>query len=144
MRVMTEEEWKAFLTAEPPRTGKLATIRKDGRPHVAPIWYDLDDDGSSIVFTTGAETLKGKSIRRDPRACLCVDDERPPFSFVIIDGKADISEDLDEMLVWATRIGGRYMGAEHAEAYGRRNAVSGELLVRLRPNHVVAQAAIAD
>lgn len=143
MRVMSEEEWKAFLSTEPPRTGKLATVRKDGRPHVAPIWYDLDDDGS-IVFTTGAETLKGRSIRRDPRVCLCVDDERPPFSFVIVDGKVDVSEDLGEMLVWASRIGGRYMGAEKADAYGRRNAVPGELLVRLRPTQVVAQAAIAE
>ena len=144
MHVMSEEEWKAFLTIEPPRTGKLATVRKDGRPHVAPVWFDLDDDGSSIVFTTGAETLKGRSIRRDPRVCLCVDDERPPFSFVVVDGKVDVSEDLDELLVWATRIGGRSMGAETAEAYGRRNAVPGELLVRLRPVRVVARADIAD
>lgn len=143
MHVMSEQEWEAFLTAEPPRTGKLATVRKDGRPHVAPIWFDVDDDGS-IVFTTGADTLKGQSIRRDPRVCLCVDDERPPFSFVVVEGKVDVSEDLDEMLVWATRIGGRYMGADKAEAYGRRNAVPGELLVRLRPTHVVAQAEIAD
>lgn len=143
MHVMSEEEWKAFLTAEPPHTGKLATVRKDGRPHVAPIWFDLDDDGS-IVFTTGAETLKGRSIRREPRVCLCVDDERPPFSFVVVDGKVDVSEDLDELLIWATRIGGRYMGAENAEAYGRRNAVPGELLVRLRPTHVAAKAGIAD
>jgi len=143
MRVMTDEEWKAFLAAEPPRTGKLATVRKDGRPHVAPVWYDVDDDGS-IVFTTGADTSKGKSIRRDPRVCLCVDDERPPFSFVVVEGKADISEDFDEMLLWATRIGGRYMGPGNAEAYGRRNAVPGELLVRLRPTNVVARAAIAD
>jgi len=143
MHVMSEAEWKAFLSTEPPHTGKLATVRKDGRPHVAPIWFDLDDDGS-IVFNTHSESLKGKSIRRDPRVCLCVDDERPPFSFVIVEGKIDISEDLDEMLVWATRIGGRYMGAENAEAYGRRNAAPGELLVRLRPTHVVARAGIAD
>jgi PPOX class probable F420-dependent enzyme len=142
MRVMSEAEWKAFLM-EQPRTGKLATTRKDGRPHVAPIWYDLDDDGS-IVFTTGADTLKGRSIRRDRRVCLCVDDERPPFSFVIVEGEVEISEDLDEMLVWASRIGGRYMGAEKADAFGRRNAVPGELLVRLRPANVAAQADIAD
>lgn len=140
---MSEEEWKAFLAAEPARTGKLATVRKDGRPHVAPVWYDLDDDGS-IVFTTAADTLKGQAIRRDPRVCLCVDDERPPFSFVIVEGKVDLSEDPDAKLVWATRIGGRYMGSDHAEAYGRRNAVPGELLVRLRPTHVVARAGIAE
>ena len=143
MHVMTEEERRAFLLAEPARTGKLATTRKDGRPHVAPIWFDLDDDGT-IVFTTGAETLKGRSIRRDPRVSLCVDDERPPFSFVIVDGTVDLSEDLDDVLVWATRIGGRYMGSAVAEAYGRRNAVPGELLVRVRPDHVVARAGISD
>jgi PPOX class probable F420-dependent enzyme len=143
MHVMSEAEWKSFLTAEPPHTGKLATVRQDGRPHVAPIWYDLDDDGS-IIFTTAAGTLKGKSIRRDPRVCLCVDDERPPFSFVVVEAKVDVSEDLDAMLVWATRIGGRYMGAGNAEAYGRRNAVAGELLVRLTPTHVVARAGISD
>jgi PPOX class probable F420-dependent enzyme len=143
MHVMSEEEWKAFLTAEPARTGKLATVRKDGRPHVAPIWFDLDDDGS-VVFTTGADTLKGRSIRRDARVCLCVDDERPPFSFVIVEGKVEVGEDPDALLVWATRIGGRYMGADRAEAYGRRNAVPGELLVRFRPTHVVARAGIAD
>jgi hypothetical protein len=36
------------------------------------------------------------------------------------------------------------MGAERAEAYGRRNAMPGELLVRITPNHVVAQADVAD
>ena len=67
MRVMSEAEWKAFLT-EQPRTAKLATVRADGRPHVAPIWIDLDDDGA-VVFTTFADSLKGKSIRRDARVC---------------------------------------------------------------------------
>jgi len=143
MRLMSEEEWKAFLAAEPARTGKLATVRKDGRPHVAPIWYDLDDDGT-IVFTTAAGTLKGQAIRRDPRVCLCVDDERPPFSFVIVEGEVELCDDPDAKLVWATRIGGRYMGAGNADAYGRRNAVPEELLVRLRPTRVVARAGIAD
>ena len=143
MHLMSEEEWKAFLAAKPPHTGKLATVRKDGRPHVAPIWFDLDD-GGCIVFTTHAESLKGKSIRRDARVCLCIDDERPPFSFVVVEGKAEVSEDPDDLLHWATRIGGRYMGAANGEAYGRRNAVPGELLVRLRPAHVIARAAIAD
>jgi PPOX class probable F420-dependent enzyme len=142
MHVMSEEEWMAFLTDQP-RTAKLATVRADGRPHVAPIWIALDDDGT-VVFTTHGDSRKGKSIRRDPRVALCVDDDRPPFSFVTIEGTAEISEDLEEMLRWATRIGGRYMGAEVASAYGKRNAVPGELLVRMRPTHVVARAGIAD
>jgi PPOX class probable F420-dependent enzyme len=143
MRTMTDDEYRAFMTGRPAHTGKLGTTRTDGRPHVAPIWYDLDTDGT-VVFTTGADTLKGKALRRDPRVCLCVDDETPPFSFVIVEGTAGISHDLDEMLAWATRIGGRYMGDDQAEAYGRRNAVPEEMLVRVTPSRVVARAGITD
>lgn len=75
---------------------------------------------------------------------LCVDDEDPPYSYVRVDGTAATSEDLDEMLVWATRIAGRYMGAERAAAYGRRNAVKGELLVRVTPTKIVGLKNIAD
>jgi len=142
-RRMTDDEWRAFVLAAPPRTGKLALTRADGRPLVAPVWVDLDDDGT-VVFTTGADTAKGKALRRDGRAAICFDDERPPFAFVIVEGRAEISEDLDDMLVWATRIGGRYMGSDAAEQFGRRNAVRGELLVRLRPTKVNAQRGIAD
>ena len=143
MRVMSETEWRTFVT-EGTRTGKLANTRLDGRPHVAPVWFDLDEDDGTLVFTTGADTLKGKALRRDPRVAICVDDETPPFAFVLIEGTAVLSEDPEDLLTWATRIGARYMGAEVAEAYGQRNAVPGELLVRVTPTHVVARAGIAD
>jgi PPOX class probable F420-dependent enzyme len=142
MHVMDEAEYRRFLT-EGTRTGKLATTRADGRPHVAPVWFDLDHDGT-IVLTTGASSVKGKALRRDPLVCLCVDDETPPYSFVVIDGTAEITEDPELLLEWATRIAGRYMGPDRAEEYGRRNVMPGELLVRITPNHVVAQADIAD
>jgi hypothetical protein len=75
---------------------------------------------------------------------MVVDDEAPPFAYVRIDGSVEISENLDEMLIWATRIADRYMGPEQAERHGRRNAVPGELLVRLRPEHIVTEAGVAD
>jgi PPOX class probable F420-dependent enzyme len=93
---------------------------------------------------TGARTVKGRNLRRDPRASVVIDDERPPFAYVRVDGSVTISEDLDEMLVWSTRIASRYMGPELAADYGRRNAVPGELLVRLSPDHVVTELGVAD
>jgi PPOX class probable F420-dependent enzyme len=138
---MSKGEARAFL-AEGTRTGKLATVRKDGRPHVVPIWFVLD--GDDVVFTTGAETVKGRALRRTGRAALCVDLERPPFAYVMIEGEVEISEDLDEMLVWATRLAARYESAERAEEFGRRNAVPGELLVRLRPASVIAREYIDE
>jgi PPOX class probable F420-dependent enzyme len=140
---MSEAEVRSFLTALPARTGKLATVRADGRPHIAPVWYDVDDDGS-LVFNTGESTVKGRNIRREPRVSLCVDDDRPPFSFVVVEGVAEISEDLDEVRRWASRLGGRYMGGDRAEEYGSRNGVAGELVVRLRPERVVSAADLSD
>ena len=140
---MSDQEVRAFLTASPPRTAKLATVRADGRPHLAPVWYDVDDDGS-VVFSTGASTVKGRNLTRDPRASLCVDDDRPPFSFVVLEGTVEISDDLAEVRHWAKRLGGRYMGAERAEEYGARNGVAGELMVRLRPSRVTSARDLAD
>ena len=137
---MTADDTRAFLEAGT-RTAKVATVRPDGRPHVVPVWFVLD--GDDVVFTTGERSLKGKALRRDPRVSLCVDDERPPFSYVSITGEASLSTDLDELFRLATRIGGRYMGADRAEEFGRRNAVAGELAVRVRPIDVVARADIA-
>ena len=133
--------WQRFVAELPARTAKLAVVRADGSAHVAPVWIDLD--GDEIVFMTSADTIKGKAILRDTRVCLCLDDERPPFSFVTIAGTATTSTDPDELLGWATRIGGRYMGADQAEAYGRRNAVPPEMVVRIRPTNVTAKVDIA-
>ena len=140
---MTDAEVRTFLASTPAHTGKLATVRADGRPHVAPVWFVIDDDGT-IVFNTGESTVKGRNLRRDPRASLCVDDERPPFSFVVVEGSVDLSDDLDDLRRWATRIGGRYMGEDRAEEYGARNGVAGELVARLRPDRIVSAMDLAD
>jgi PPOX class probable F420-dependent enzyme len=138
---MTEVEWRAFLEAGT-RTGKLAITRRDGRPHVVPIWFVLD--GDEVEFNTGAGTVKGRSLARTGWASMCVDDERSPYSFVTVSGPVRISADLAEMLPYATRIGARYMGEELAEQFGRRNAVDGELLVRLRAEQVFAIRNVAE
>src|SRR3954467_347995 len=140
MRRMSEQEWHAFVM-DGTRTAKVATARKDGRPHVVPVWFVLD--GEDIVFTTGASSVKGQALRRDPYACLCVDDQAPPFSFVMVEGPVELSTDLDELRRVATRIGRRYMGAERAEEVGARTAAEGELLVRLGRGRVLAEVDLA-
>jgi hypothetical protein len=110
---------------------------------VVPIWFVMDDDGT-LLFTTWHETIKAKALRRDGRVSLCVDDDRPPFSYVRVDGTTAITEDRELLRTWATRIAARYMGAEAAEQFGARNGVPGELLVRVTPTRIVAEAGIAD
>lgn len=128
--------------AEGTRTAKLGYVAADGRPLVAPVWFVVD--GRELVFNTGKDTAKGRALRRDPRVVVCVDDERPPFSFVQVQGEVTLSEDPEELIATATRIGGRYMGADRAQEFGRRNGVPGELVVRVRPTKIVKAFNLAD
>ena len=131
---MLTEDVIEFLSAGT-RTGMLGYLASDGRPLVAPVWFIVD--GTDLLFNTGRDTAKGHALARDPRVVLCVDDPHPPYSFVQVQGLAELSEEPTEVRDTATRTGGRYMGAERAEEYGRRNSVPGELVVRIRPTKVV-------
>jgi PPOX class probable F420-dependent enzyme len=141
MKEMSKAEAYEFL-ATGTRTGKLATVRADGRPHVAPIWFVLD--GEDLIFNTWHESVKGRNLVRDGRIALTVDEETPPYAFVLIEGTVEITDDeLAESKKWATRIGARYMGQERAEEFGERNAVPGELLVRIKVDKIVAKKEMA-
>jgi PPOX class probable F420-dependent enzyme len=140
-RPMSDEQWVAFVR-DVPRPAVLATVREDGRPHAAPIWIDVED--GAIWFNTGAGTVKGRNLARTGVATICVQDDRPPFSFVTVEGTVELLDDLDLVRTWAARLGGRYMGADQAEAYGARNGVPGELLVKLTPTKVISAFDVAD
>jgi len=141
MAAMSEKEIRRFLM-QGTFTGKLATIKKDGSSHIVPIWFVLessDKNGSDdreehdIIFTTSGSSVKAKNIERDNRVSICVDDQTPPFSFVIVYGTAKIYDlgQNDELFRFATKIARRYMGKDDAENYGRRNSTEGEVLVRI-------------
>jgi len=138
---MTHDEAIDFLSSGT-RTGKLATVRKNGRAHVTPIWFVVE--GNALVFNTWHTSAKAQHLTRDPRASLLVDLEEPPYGYVLVEGSVVISHDLGEIAAAATRIGARYMGEERAAEYGARNGVEGELLVRFHVERIVAVADIAD
>jgi carboxymethylenebutenolidase len=132
---VTDPEVRDFLLAGT-RTGKLSYVASDGRPLVVPVWFILE--GDRLVFNTGKDTAKGRALARDPRVAMCVDLEAPPYGFVQVQGIAELSEDPGDLLSSATAIAERYMDAERAEEFGRRNGVPGELVVRVRPVKVIA------
>jgi PPOX class probable F420-dependent enzyme len=131
---INDQQVREFLS-EGTRTGKLSYTTKDGRPLVAPVWFVVEDD--ALVFTTPAASAKGRALARDPRAAICVDLEEPPYAFIQVQGSVQLSEEPGDLFATATAIGRRYMGADRAEEFGRRNGVPGELVVRLRPSKVV-------
>ena len=150
MAQMTKSEIKKFLMKDT-FTGKLATVKKNGSPHVVPIWFVVEEINSrnrttvgNIYFTTGRDSVKAKNIQRDSRVSICVDDQAPPFSFVSICGNAKlIPYRQKEVLKWATKIAERYMGKKNAKEYGERNSGEEEVLVRIRPIKIIAEKDVA-
>ena len=135
------EDVVEFLS-EGTRTGLLGYLASDGRPLVAPVWFVVDD--GELAFNTAKNSAKGRALARDPRVVMCVEEPRPPYSFVQVQGIASIGEDPDDVLDIATRAGGRYMGADRAEEFGRRNGVPGELVVRIKPTKVLKAFNVAE
>ena len=137
---MSAEERRAFLLA-PGRTGHLATVRGDGRPHAAPIWFTLD--GDDVLFNTAADTVKGRNLQRTGRASLSVDLSVLPYAFVHIEGPVTIEDDPDAFRPWSRQISAKYVPFDEVETFTERNAVAGELLIRLTPETIVAVADMA-
>lgn len=141
MHKMTDQQWRDFVSAGT-RTGKLATTRADGSPHVTPIWFLLD--GDDVVFNTEADGVKGRNLTRDGRFALSVDDDQPPYAFVVLQGRVSVLDDPAQTSQWAGRLGARYMGEDRVEEYAARNGGPGNLLVRAHVEKVIAFAGIAD
>ena len=135
MTELSDPQVRAFLT-EGTKTGHLGYTASDGRPLVAPVWFVLD--GDRIAFNTGATTAKGRALARDPRVVMCVDLPEPPYAFVQVQGRVEISENLDDVRRIATAAGARYMGADRAQEFGERNGVPGELVVWITETKVIA------
>jgi PPOX class probable F420-dependent enzyme len=152
MAEMSEKEIRRLLM-QGTFTGKLATVKKDGSSHIVPIWFVLDGSNKNgngdrkdgdIIFTTNGSSVKAKNIERDNRVSICVDDQTPPFSFVIVYGTAKIHHyRQNELFRFATRIARRYMGKDNAENYGRRNIAEGEVLIRIKAKRIIAEKDIA-
>jgi len=125
------------------KTGKLATVRKDGSPHIAPIWFEFDDETDDIIFLTGEETVKATNMGREPRVSIVVDTEEFPFGWARADGVV-VSMDEDRLLHWATETCRRYVGEDRADEFGARNGVPGELVVRVKVARLAGQQGVSD
>ena len=148
MTEMSKAEVARFLM-QGTFTGKLATVKKDGSPHVVPIWFVVENGkgrgkAGNIILTTGDTSVKANNIQHDGKVSICVDDQKPPFSFVTIHGTAKIIPyKQKEVLEWATKIAERYVGKKNAKTYGEENSGEGAVLVRIKPTKVIAEKDIS-
>jgi PPOX class probable F420-dependent enzyme len=132
---MTPQARRAFLTSGT-RTAILATTRADGRPHAVPVCFVLD--GDDVLFLTNDATAKGRALQRDPRVTLVVDDETPPFAFVMIEGEARLSTSRGDIDRVAPEIAVRYDGPDGIEDFVRFAHDALGTLVRVEPTKIIA------
>jgi PPOX class probable F420-dependent enzyme len=63
----------------------VASLMKDGSPHVAPTWVDIDN--GTLLVNTAVGRVKQKNISRDGRVALAIADHDNPYNMVTIRGK---------------------------------------------------------
>ncbi len=91
----------------------LVTLMADGSPHVAPVWYKFD--GDTYVVLAEPSTIKVRNIRHDPRVAVSIASHDRPYGYVLIQGKAEISEgDTDPLLF---EMSYRYLGRTEGHKY---------------------------
>ncbi len=112
--------------------GKLATIHRDGTPHVTPVWF-LYEEGKFLV-NTSEDRVKFKNIKRDDRVALLIDDE---YVYVLVEGAARVAKERDpfkDIETLAIRYVGEQQGKKQfREHYSKQKRVS----IEISPERVI-------
>lgn len=122
---LTVDALAGFL--EEPHVAVLATLRDDGSVLLSPVWHEWRDDGFNVW--TGADDVKVRHLRRDPRASILVAESQQPLRGIEVRGVVRIIE--DGAVETAVRIASKYIGPEKGAAYVGSGA--DDVIVRLEP-----------
>ncbi|MDQ0582342.1 PPOX class F420-dependent oxidoreductase [Streptomyces rishiriensis] len=88
-RTLSDEALSELLGRQ--RFGTLATVRRTGHPHLTTMVYSWDADARIVRFSTTADRVKLRHLRRDPHAALHVAGD-DVWSFAVAEGEAEVSE----------------------------------------------------
>lgn len=119
------------------RIATFTYVRKDGRPNAAPLWYTYRDGVMLFVVSTGSD--KHRALQRDDRVCVSVQDERPPYRAVIVDGRVelvDLGTDGTLSKAMAVKYFGKLGAAEYDKISAADREATGQTLIRLVPERV--------
>ncbi len=135
---MTKEERETFLAGL--HIGILSVSQNNRGPLSVPVWYLYEPEGDVRIWT-GANSRKAKLLRAAGRASFCVQQETRPYRYVSVEGPVSIEPVQLERDVRALAY--RYLGSEEGEKYvlqaGGSSAGSGDILVRLHPEHWISE-----
>ena len=141
---MTPEEVTAFLNQT--SILQVASIGKDGTPHLAPMWFVME--GDAIVFRSFTRSQKIVNLQRDPRLTVLAEDgdTYAELRGVMITGEARLVDDPAYVLALYGRLAAKYTlfgdgpveltGEELEAAFGR--AASKNTAVAVEPIKVAS------
>ena len=131
-RAMTPGEMEEYLKGK--CLANLATLKRDGSPQVAPVWYQYRD-GKFFVSTAGF-AAKARNVRRDPRVSVSIASPDEPYAYVLVHGRAKITTDDVEATV--TSVSVRYKGDDEGSAFAREVLKSTDnVLIEITPDKVI-------
>ena len=142
-RRLEPSEIQTLLALDVP--ARLATLDRDGFPHVTPLWFIWADH--AFYMTSIADRPHLQRLSRNPRAGLCIDTEDPertdgqrPNRQVRAVGDAELFPDADGH--WTSRITDKYVHGPAAPEHIAARAADDRIVIRLRPTRIVALASI--
>ena len=123
MATMSQSEIEAYLGA--PQIAQLVTIRPDGRPHVAPVWF-IWEAGHAIVMADGY-AVKVKNLRSNPKAALSVAADKRPYHYVVLEGEATVTR--ENLVQEVERLCVRYDGPERGAQFSQELLVNDRMVL---------------
>lgn len=112
----------------------LVTLMPDGSPHIAPVWYKYD--GENYLILSEPKTVKVRNIEHDNRVAILISKTDPPYSYVMLNGHAKISDCKYEELLMELSI--KYLGEIAGDKYANEiKQTSKFILITFTPQKVV-------
>ncbi len=131
---MTPEAIEKFLRE--PHIANLATVRPDGSPHVAPVWFLYD--GEQVVVMAEKSALKIRNIAHEPRVMLSIATDAEPYEYVLVSGDAAITFDDEDGPGLLRTIAVHYKGEAEGEEYAETTGKELDLcVIRVRPEKII-------
>jgi PPOX class probable F420-dependent enzyme len=136
-RGLTKEEITEFLSG--PIVARIATVKEDGAPYVAPIWQYYD--GEVMWVIPRERSVFVQHIRRNPRVAVSCAYDTAPWTRVLIQGRAEIVEGPKPVEGLIAEIGKqmtiRYLG-EHGAEYASLTWDRPRYLIKIIPEKVTS------
>jgi len=117
----------------------LASLMKDGSPHVAPTWVDIDN--GTLLVNTAIGRVKQKNICRDNRVALAIADHDDPYNMVTIRGKVVDQITGQEAEEHIDKLSKKYMGKDK---YPGRAPGERRVILKIKPEKVFHLDIVAE